>query len=149
MWKLTKFKNTITGVVNMEEKNIQVKCIKDVVMNDDYSVAFIKGNVYNAVSVGYSIRAQNEQGHNSHYINSEDEDLDRWFQEHFEIVTKENNNLTDYVKSLLKDEKGQLEEQIKNTEERMEHRKKQLQFDLESLESAKKKLKDVSKVLYV
>jgi hypothetical protein len=129
----------------MSEKQIQVKCIKDVVMNDDGSVAFVKGKTYDAVQNGSIIQSQNEQGYKDHYI--KDFDLVDWFDRHFVIVFEEKEELPEYVKTLLELERKELENIVTSRKEKVESRKFHLQEAEESLAKAESQLADVLKVL--
>ena len=59
-------------------------CIKDVVMDESFEVAFTKGKTYETDFDATYLDAVNNQGeeHSLGTLNDED----KWFQEHFEIV---------------------------------------------------------------
>lgn len=75
---------------------MKLKCIKDVVMNNDGSIAFSSGATYEATKCGtHRVYATNNQGGKRHYIR--DLENEEFFNKHFvEIKTQYVQTLNDY-----------------------------------------------------
>lgn len=141
-------------------RNIQVKCIKDVVMSKSKEVAFIKGKTYDAhvTSDGW-VYAKDEQGEEVHYINSfpSQNDNDRhkidfaksdFFNNHFVVCyeTVSNSDIPEYVTSVLEQEKIKLLSQAKRIRGDILNHKEMLEDLEESLEDIMGKLDAIYKV---
>jgi hypothetical protein len=131
----------------MSEKQIQVRCIKDVVMTDNGEVAYIKGKTYDAVQDGIVIQAEDEQGYPQHYIRDEGLAKNGWFDTHFVTVFEEKEKLPKYVEELLKQERKELEEIVRSRREKVKYRKENLREAEESLSKAENQLAEVLYVL--
>jgi hypothetical protein len=128
-------------------KEIQVKCIKDVVMNHDGERVFTKGKTYNAIQDEGVIYATNDDQYDKHYIKDPQLSTEGWFDRHFEIVFAEKEELPQYVREVLEQERKDLVSWVEGLEERVEFRKGQLEEAEETLVKARGKLADVDKVL--
>jgi hypothetical protein len=129
------------------KKEIQVKCIKDVIMNHDGERAFTKGKTYNAIQDGGTIVATNDDQYDNHYIQDPTLSTEGWFDRHFEIVFAEKEGLPQYVKELLELERKELQEWVDDLDKQLEHRIELVKETEERLAKAKGKLEDVEKVL--
>lgn len=129
------------------QKNIQVKCIKDVIMKDDNTKAFTKGKFYDAVQEGEQIIATNDDEYDNHYINDKNLTETGWFDKHFVVVFEEKESLPENVRKLLEEEKKFMEGHIPNIEKTIENRKIGLLEDEARLAKAKEDLANIIKVL--
>jgi len=135
-------------------KTIQVKCIKDVVMEVSKMVAFIKGKTYDATLLSDNrIYAKNEQGENYHWINRGLLDntsmKSSFFEEHFIVVYEGKSDVSDasdYVKEVLEQKKIDLLNQAKRVKGDIENHKSIVEDLEESLEDIMGKLDAIYKV---
>lgn len=71
---------------------MQIKCIKDVVMNTEKKeVAYISGKIYKAIEEDRFLRSKDEQGDWTHSLSGP---TSEWFKKYFEIFRSEVAELT-------------------------------------------------------
>lgn len=133
-------------------KTIQVKCIKDVVMEVSKNVAFIEGKTYDATLLSDNrIYAKNEQGENYHWINRGLLDntsmKSSFFEEHFIVVYEGKSDVSDYVKEVLEQKKIDLLNRAKRVKGDIENHKSIVEDLNESLEDLLGKIDEINKLI--